>query len=106
MAAAASRAPRPTPRRSSRTATGTGATACGGCHTLADAGTQGETGPDLDEVLTGKDEAFIEQSIVEPDAEIAQGFQDGHHAPELRRYAVPAGLDALVKYLSRGHEVS
>ena len=30
------------------------ATACGACHKLADAGTTGETGPDLDEVLAGQ----------------------------------------------------
>src|SRR5215208_7205066 len=37
---------------------------CGGCHELADAGTSGGTGPSLDENLAGKDEAFIEKSIV------------------------------------------
>ena len=30
------------------------ATACGACHTLADAGTSGETGPDLDETPAGQ----------------------------------------------------
>src|SRR5829696_4623256 len=39
---------------------------CGGCHELADAGTTGGTGPNLDEGLKGKDPAFIEQSIVDP----------------------------------------
>ena len=34
--------------------------------TLADAGTNGQTGPNLDEVLQGKDAAFIEQSIIDP----------------------------------------
>ena len=33
------------------------------------------TGPDLDEALAGQDAAFIEESIVDPNAEIAQGFQ-------------------------------
>src|ERR671930_275436 len=44
----------------------TGATACGSCHTLADAGTTGQTGPDLDKVLKGKDAAFIKESILDP----------------------------------------
>ena len=48
---------------------------CGGCHALADAGTSGGVGPDLDQVLKGKDDAFIKQSIVDPNAEIASGFQ-------------------------------
>ena len=74
------------------------ANGCGGCHTLADAGTSSQTGPDLDEALKGKDAAFIEESIADPSAEITQGFQDimpktyGDSLP-------PEELDALVKYL-------
>lgn len=48
---------------------------CGGCHTFTPAGTKGTTGPDLDKVLQGKDADFIRESIVDPNAEIAQGFQ-------------------------------
>jgi cytochrome c oxidase subunit II len=73
---------------------------CGGCHTLADAGTSGGTGPNLDERLAGKDEAFIEQSIVEPSAEIAEGFSDGIMPPNFGDTLKPAELDALVKYLA------
>src|ERR1700712_2542318 len=54
--------------------TTSGATACGGCHKLAHRGTAGGVGPDLDTVLKGKDAAFIMQSIVDPNAEIAAGF--------------------------------
>jgi mono/diheme cytochrome c family protein len=50
---------------------------CGTCHTLQDAGTNGSAGPNLDESLTGDDAGFIEESIVNPDAEIAEGFQPG-----------------------------
>ena len=59
------------------------AAGCGGCHALADAGTTGGTGPDLDEVLADKDEAFIEESIVDPSAEIAAGLLRRDHAAEL-----------------------
>lgn len=48
---------------------------CGGCHTFTPAGTKGTIGPDLDKVLKGKDAEFVRQSIVDPNAEIAQGFQ-------------------------------
>jgi cytochrome c oxidase subunit 2 len=47
---------------------------CGGCHTFAAANSSGKTGPDLDDALQGKDAAFIHESIVNPNAEIAQGF--------------------------------
>jgi len=50
---------------------------CGSCHTLAAANATGQVGPDLDQVLKGKDAAFIHESIVNPDAEIASGFTAG-----------------------------
>jgi mono/diheme cytochrome c family protein len=50
---------------------------CASCHTLQEAGASGTVGPNLDEVLKGKDAAFIHQSIVDPDAVIASGFQAG-----------------------------
>jgi cytochrome c oxidase subunit 2 len=74
---------------------------CGGCHALADAGTTGGTGPDLDESLAGSDEAFIEQSIVDPSAEIAEGYSDGIMPPNFDDTLQPAELDAVVKYLAR-----
>jgi mono/diheme cytochrome c family protein len=48
---------------------------CGSCHSLQAAAATGKVGPDLDEALKSKDEAFIEQSISEPNAEIASGYQ-------------------------------
>jgi cytochrome c oxidase subunit II len=77
-----------------------GATPCGACHKLAEAGTTGTTGPDLDQVLKGKDAAFIKQSIVQPDAEIAKGFAKGIMPPNYRSTLTPAEVDALVKFLS------
>lgn len=50
---------------------------CGGCHTFKAAGTSGQTGPDLDESLQGKDAEYIRESIANPNAEIAPGFQPG-----------------------------
>jgi cytochrome c oxidase subunit 2 len=73
---------------------------CGGCHALADAGTNGGTGPDLDEALAGEDAAFIEESIVDPSAEIEEGFSDGIMPPNYGDQLTPEELDALVKYLA------
>jgi mono/diheme cytochrome c family protein len=50
---------------------------CASCHTLAEANATGTVGPNLDDVLKGKDAAFIHESIVDPDAEIASGFTAG-----------------------------
>jgi cytochrome c oxidase subunit 2 len=73
---------------------------CKACHTLADAGATGTIGPDLGTVLKGKDAAFIKQSIVQPDAVIADGYQAGIMPPNFGQTLSAAQIDALVKYLS------
>jgi cytochrome c oxidase subunit II len=79
--------------------TDTGATACGGCHKLADAGTAGGVGPELDTVLKGKDAAFIKESIVNPNAEVAAGFDKNIMPDTYGKLLTPAEVDAMVKYL-------
>jgi mono/diheme cytochrome c family protein len=51
------------------------ANGCGSCHTFAPAGSTGTVGPDLSQALQGKDAAFIRESIVDPNAQIASGYQ-------------------------------
>jgi cytochrome c oxidase subunit 2 len=72
---------------------------CGSCHTLADAGTTGAIGPNLDESLQGKDAAFIEESIADPDAAIAEGYQPGVMPPDFGERLTDEQLDGLVEYL-------
>ena len=50
---------------------------CGGCHTFQAAGTNAQTGPNLNEALAGDDPQQIYQSIINPNAEITEGFQEG-----------------------------
>jgi mono/diheme cytochrome c family protein len=50
---------------------------CSSCHTLKEAGATQTIGPNLDEVLKGKDAAFIHESIVDPKAEVATGYPAG-----------------------------
>jgi putative heme-binding domain-containing protein len=50
-------------------------TGCGSCHTYGPAGTEASVGPNLDESLKGADPEFIRTAIVNPNAEIAEGFQ-------------------------------
>jgi cytochrome c oxidase subunit 2 len=77
----------------------TGATACGQCHKLSAANTQGGAGPDLDQALRGKDAAFIERAIVEPNAELASGFSQGIMPANYGDTLSAAEVDALVKFL-------
>jgi cytochrome c oxidase subunit II len=73
--------------------------ACSTCHTLADAGSDAEVGPNLDNVLRGKDEAYIREAIVDPDAEISEGFQPGVMPQDYGEKLSDEQLDALVQYL-------
>ena len=72
--------------------------ACDSCHTLADAGATGTTGPDLDEALADLSEEQIRESIVEPDAEVTEGFAPGL-MPRYGDTLSEEQVDALVEYL-------
>ena len=71
---------------------------CGSCHTLADAETLGEVGPNLDDALQGADADFIVESIVAPSADIAAGYEDVMPANFGELFTEPQ-LDGLVEYL-------
>ena len=73
---------------------------CGVCHTLAAANAGGTVGPDLDEVLPGQPEAEIEESIVDPEAKVAQGYPPGVMPQEFGEKLSEEELKELVKYLS------
>lgn len=75
------------------------ANGCGGCHTLADAGSNGQIGPDLDDVLKGQTDAQIKQDIVDPNAEIASGYGPDIMPGTFGQTISPTDLDALVAYL-------
>jgi cytochrome c oxidase subunit 2 len=72
---------------------------CASCHTLADAAATGTTGPNLDEVIPDMSDAEIKQSITDPDAKIAEGFQPGIMPPNYGETLSEEQVDALVKYL-------
>jgi mono/diheme cytochrome c family protein len=73
---------------------------CGTCHTLQDAGANGTVGPNLDDVLKGKDPAFIRESIVDPNAEIADGFAPGVMPQTFGDQLDDKQLSDLVAYLA------
>jgi mono/diheme cytochrome c family protein len=73
---------------------------CGGCHTLAAAGSGGVTGPNLDEVLPGQSEAMIHESIVDPNKVIAKGYPPNVMPPNFEQLLSEKELEDLVKYLS------
>jgi mono/diheme cytochrome c family protein len=72
---------------------------CASCHTLADAGASGTVGPNLDEALAGQDAAAIEQSIVDPNAQVAEGFAEGIMPQDYGEKLDDKQLADLVAYL-------
>ncbi len=77
---------------------------CGGCHTLTDAKAVGQIGPNLDGIGSRADEAYIRQSIVDPNAVIAEKCPAGPCQANLMpqnfgQILTEAELNALVTYL-------
>jgi mono/diheme cytochrome c family protein len=72
---------------------------CGGCHTLAAAGSSGVTGPNLDEVLPGQKPEKIEEDIVNPNAEIAPGYKPNIMPQNFGETLSETELEQLVEYL-------
>jgi len=86
--------------------TGTGG--CGSCHTLADAGTTAQVGPNLSSSLTPDAKAhaealgaFIRESILKPNAYIAKGYPANVMPPNFGSTLTPSQIDALVAYLGK-----
>jgi mono/diheme cytochrome c family protein len=75
---------------------------CGGCHAFAAAGSSGATGPNLDESLAGKGAAYIRSAIVDPNAEIAEGYSPGVMPQTYEEQLSPEQLDDLVAFITAG----
>jgi cytochrome c oxidase subunit II len=81
---------------------------CGGCHTFKPANATGKVGPDLDDLAASAQKAnrgsltqFIHESIVNPGAYIAPGYQN--QMPPNFGTQIPADqLNQLVQYLATG----
>jgi cytochrome c oxidase subunit 2 len=82
---------------------------CGGCHKLADAGSAGGVGPDLDTLaaaaakfgkqLNESPQAYVKESIVDPAKFTVPGFPKGVMPSDFGQKLSSAQIDALVKYL-------
>jgi mono/diheme cytochrome c family protein len=72
---------------------------CGSCHTLAAANATGTVGPNLDETIPGQSASEVEQSIVDPDAQLAQGFGAGIMPTTYEQDLTPKELKDLVDFL-------
>jgi cytochrome c oxidase subunit II len=86
------------------------ANGCGGCHTFKPAGTNGNVGPDLDQLkavaakrVKGESaEAYVKASIEDPRAFTVKGFPKNVMPTTFKKDIPPEQLDALVQYLLGG----
>jgi mono/diheme cytochrome c family protein len=78
------------------------AAGCAGCHTFQPAGSTGNIGPDLDDLASAAGdmppEEFVRQSVLDPDAEVAQGFSAGV-MPSFEGRLTDKQVQALADYL-------
>jgi cytochrome c oxidase subunit 2 len=79
---------------------------CGGCHTFTPAGTDAQVGPNLDNIdPQGQPlEEFIRQSIIDPNANIASGYQPSVMPETYESSLSDDQPDALVQYLVEGQQ--
>jgi mono/diheme cytochrome c family protein len=71
---------------------------CGGCHSLAQAGTTGTTGPNLD-AIKGQSTAQISESITDPNTQITPGYPPNVMPSNFGQTLTPDQLKQLVAYL-------
>jgi cytochrome c oxidase subunit 2 len=84
-------------------------TGCNACHTLADAESDATVGPNLDELAAqaaklGRQQGqtpaeYVRTSIVEPNAFVVSGFQEGLMPGDYGNQLSDAEIDTLVEYL-------
>jgi cytochrome c oxidase subunit 2 len=77
---------------------------CGGCHAFGPAGSDAEVGPSLDAIDAGGAplEEFVLESIVDPNADLADGYQGDVMPNTYDKSLTEEQLDALVQYLVEG----
>ena len=79
---------------------------CGGCHTFGPAGTDAEVGPSLDAIDPGgaQLEDYVRDAIIDPNENIASGYQPSVMPETYESTLSDDQLDALVQYLVEGQK--
>jgi len=71
---------------------------CGACHKVA--GEEGEVGPDLSVVGAKRDKKHLRQSILNPNAEISEGFEPDAMPDDYGEQLYAKELELVVEYLA------
>lgn len=73
---------------------------CGSCHVFAAAESAGVLGPDLDEVIPAMSKAEIEESILDPEAKKAPGYENAV-MPDRFKTIPKDQLEQLIQFLTK-----
>ena len=71
---------------------------CGACHKVA--GEEGEVGPDLSHIGATRDKGHLRQSILNPNAEISEGFEPDAMPEDYGEQLYAKELELLVEFLA------
>lgn len=93
--AAAEAAAPPAPAKTAEEALGK--YACGACHKIG--AFAGAVGPDLTKIGAKRDESYLRRAILDPNADIAQGFPAGVMPQDFGNKMTAKELEMLVKFL-------
>ncbi len=72
--------------------------ACGACHKFA--GEEGELGPDLTAIGATRDKDYLRRSILDPNADITEGFERELMPEDYGEQLYAAELEMLIDYLA------
>jgi len=81
---------------------------CGACHAFGPAGSDAEVGPGLDDLAGAAEgagvslEEFVRESIIDPNARVAEGYQPDVMPDTYENTLSDEQLDGLVQYLVDG----
>jgi mono/diheme cytochrome c family protein len=78
------------------------ANGCGSCHTFRPANARAMFGPDLAATLQGMPASYIRESIVNPRAAAAAGWEGGIMPEDFAQRIPPAELERLVEFIHAG----
>ncbi|MCP5001017.1 MAG: c-type cytochrome [Hyphomicrobiales bacterium] len=71
---------------------------CGACHKVA--GEEGDVGPDLSNIGSARDEAYLRRSILDPNADVAEGFEPDQMPADYGEQMYAQELEMIVNYLA------
>ncbi len=74
--------------------------ACVGCHKLGVGEEEGDIGPDLRQIGTLRDRDYLRRSLLDPNADIAKGFEPDAMPPDYGQQLYAVELEMIVDHLA------